>query len=456
MGERLIDLDAAPSSAPFKGWSRRNSLTLVVAVLAVVAAILAALAWPEPRPVPEVVGLRQTPVPAWTLAGAAYPAGTCGDRGLVTSDESREGFVVVACLGLDDGRTRWESTYELDGGFGWVTMLPGTGYLTLQGERSIRLLDARTGELVDRIDFDPLGDERPVLVASDKGTPFYAEPTWGELEPEWHLSRLNGTDPDDRVWDVQFGNVVAGWLAVGSPTESHGLAWFRGASIPLARGFSLAVDLEDGTIPEWSRQLHDMVLLDGVVIGSSGTDLRAVSVGSGRTLWERDEWREEPVASGDALYATQSPDSSEVDPRWGPVEGKLVRLDPHTGRVIWNATFPHPVGAVATFGDVVLAIDQAGWETTNVPFHLTAVDPETGAARWTREFEGEWLSDLKWGEEQVLVMLPTGGDWGEDMRVIALDLATGETRWELDPEGYPFVIGGRLVTDDNDGFVVYR
>ena len=59
-------------------------------------------------------------------------------------------------------------------------------------------------------------------------------------------------------------------------------------------------------------------------------------------------------------------------------------------------------------------------------------------------------------EEQVLVMLPTGGDWGEDMRVIALDLATGETRWELDPEGYPFVIGGRLVTDDNDGFVVYR
>lgn len=73
MGERLIDLDAAPSSAPFKGWSRRNSLTLVVAVLAVVAAILAALAWPEPRPVPEVVGLRQTPVPAWTLAGAAYP-----------------------------------------------------------------------------------------------------------------------------------------------------------------------------------------------------------------------------------------------------------------------------------------------------------------------------------------------------------------------------------------------
>ena len=51
---------------------------------------------------------------------------------------------------------------------------------------------------------------------------------------------------------------------------------------------------------------------------------------------------------------------------------------------------------------------------------------------------------------------PTGGDRGDDMRVIALDLATGETRWELDPEGYPFVIGGRLVTDDNDGFVVYR
>lgn len=140
----------------------------------------------------------------------------------------------------------------------------------------------------------------------------------------------------------------------------------------------------------------------------------------------------------------------------GPGRGKAGPARPAHREGDLERHVPHPVGAVATFGDVVLAIDQAGWETTNVPFHLTAVDPETGAARWTREFEGEWLSDLKWGEEQVLVMLPTGGDWGEDMRVIALDLATGETRWELDPEGYPFVIGGRLVTDDNDGFVVYR
>ena len=452
--DAVVDLDAPPSGRPLRSWPRWQSLAVVgVAVVLAVAGAHLVLR-PEAAPVAEVVGLQGGPVVAWQLPTTdedLWAAGGCGNAGVLVRDTLRSNW--VGCLDLEDGHVVWE-TEKLPQD-PTVTELVGTPYIRVADGRPDRLLDRGTGDLVSNFERCPAESwpcvprgqkseppPMPALVASDTGTLFWAEIGDKDRPGPVRLSRLRGTDPADAEWtaDLDRGGSLLDGAAI---SEDGGLLWIPEPDGAGSTGASDVVRATDGQVPGWSRGLRNLVHVDGVAVGHSGTGVRGIDLTSGRTLWERDARTQGIVPDSEALYLTAEPQPAEPEPG-----GVVIRVDPRSGREVWSVTLPQPVGTVEPFDDCVLVAGQAEG-TSSV---LTLLERGDGAVRWTSEIVGSF-SELFFGEGQVLVVYNPADGGGT--RLAGLDLETGKSLWDTRLPGEPTVVGHRLVVSGEGAFTVY-
>ncbi len=452
-----VDLDSGEQPPAGGGWGRRQSGWLAAIVLAVAAALVAVFVWPERQPEPEVVGLPEEPTVAWRLDSAPgvprLSFERCGE-GRIVAFEREDVDLSVRCLSLHDGTEVWRSDLATEP-WAWVEDLPGTDFLLFTDDTSARLVDRGDGVSVATLDLPPsTGDTvtQARLLSSDAGDLFLAAPEGTPDGRTTSISRLRGGDVFDRVWTAELREDDVPTIPTGNPLiEYRGLLWYPDA----AGGFGFVLEFDDGTRPEWSTSLRQMNFVGNVAVGRDGSDVAGVDLGSGRRLWTRQVERELVVTSGDALYAVPDPDFAFLDPGEGDLVSPITRLDPRTGRELWTGETPHPVAEVRTFGDVVLALSQSPSNRMTIDLQLSRIDPADGAVLWTASLGTGQLTWSAFGEEQVLLSRFLDEGFGRSS-VSALDLMTGSIRWDLEPDGSPSVVGGRLVAVADGGLRVYR
>ncbi len=196
--------------------------------------------------------------------------------------------------------------------------------------------------------------------------------------------------------------------AAGSPVypanpQSDGDAWIVAGARGLERlargsGRSLWRILEN-------EQLSEPILADGMVVAAGAEGVHAVQADSGRLLWHRALGGRafSPVLQGEVLYLATR-------------DGRLLAIDPGTGRTRWEAQpgrgwlYPPAVigGTLVTGGQ-----DGLVW----------GLDAETGQPRWQQEMGQELVyRPLAADGRQVIVTTFAGV-------VASLDSATGRRRW---------------------------
>ncbi|MFE7129637.1 serine/threonine-protein kinase [Streptomyces sp. NPDC057638] len=143
-----------------------------------------------------------------------------------------------------------------------------------------------------------------------------------------------------------------------------------------------------------------------------------------------------PVAVGGLVHVTT------------PGTGTLEALDPRSGAVRWTLS-TSSYSSVRHAGNIVLLIGRHG--------RVRAVDAATGEERWTRQLGGlgtEWLASPG-VDGPALAATPSPG--GGSTRVTAVDPASGDTLWERRQPGYLRPVwtsrgAAHLIAEDRDGY----
>ncbi|GAA2158045.1 outer membrane protein assembly factor BamB family protein [Actinomadura napierensis] len=113
-----------------------------------------------------------------------------------------------------------------------------------------------------------------------------------------------------------------------------------------------------------------------------------------------------------------------------PYEGAITGQDPRTGEIRWShRMLETPAGAVAVAdGTVFAAVNRRGGGGRGEPSFakaLTAIDIAGRAVRWTRPLPGTGAGSPVLADGVVYMAVREG-------RVLALDAASGDVRWEFD------------------------
>lgn len=200
-----------------------------------------------------------------------------------------------------------------------------------------------------------------------------------------------------------------------------------------------ALNAGDGSI-SWTFRtdgpiIGGLALAGGTIfVGSDDGKLYALDAATGREMLP-------PFDTGDSIWAAPlATDSVLYVPS---VNGKLYKLDAHTLETLWQEPFEADAGLLT---DPVLA-DEDTLLVGGIDRHLYALDPETGAVKWSFE-AGSWF----WG--QPLVAEGTIYVSNLDSHVYALDLA-GNEMWAFETEARvrasPLLAGDVLIVVDRKG-----
>lgn len=186
---------------------------------------------------------------------------------------------------------------------------------------------------------------------------------------------------------------------------------------------------------------------DRVFVQSIDRAVHAFDADTGSRLWSQPR-------GGDALTLTQAGVMTAV----GNVlllgqGGRLLGLDPLTGRTLWSQVISNPrgtnelerlvdlVGQVGRVGDLVCV---RAYQSV-----IGCVDARRGALRWVRPSVGTVGVDA---DQQHVYSVESSG------RVVAHRLAGGEVAWSIDAllfrgVGTPLVMGEWLLVGDAQGYV---
>lgn len=137
------------------------------------------------------------------------------------------------------------------------------------------------------------------------------------------------------------------------------------------------------------------------------------------------------------------------------VSGDVVSLAAETGAERWRIPSPDPLRLFAWADPVVAGGNLLVGDLT----HVRALDPHTGDLRWERcdlcsyQTLASQTNPVIVGDTLVL------GNFPAPVGVAGFDIATGETRWTLDPEGYQILgalwpIGTPLFDEPSDSLYV--
>lgn len=144
----------------------------------------------------------------------------------------------------------------------------------------------------------------------------------------------------------------------------------------------------------------------------------------------------------------------------GDKGGTYHTLDRETGKVVWEtqltpgSAFGGEIGSAAFVDDTIIASSNVGDPETNAPTnvtHLFALDPTSGAKRWTsEELTGKIFAPVG----AVPGVAFCGTDQG---RLLALNTATGEALWTMDAPAKtacgPSIVDGRVLW--GYGFILF-
>lgn len=247
------------------------------------------------------------------------------------------------------------------------------------------------------------------------------------------------TDVHLRIIDLTTGAVrhestLAGAARVDEPIGEGVIWWERAGSLVLVHGYgyTLAVDVADGSVLGQSLATLHAVRADGWVAGTAA-DGSPHAVGPqgqdlplpGPTVVPPVVWAPR-VGSVVPLLAGSSPVDGEAD--------RVSAVDPVSGRTLWSV--PDVWAADGVVGDTALLRGED---------LLLAVDVRTGAERWRKEVTSQIVG---FDGDRVVVAAGTG-----PRRVVALDLEDGGEAWAktLAAEQVVQQIDGTLVLVGADG-----
>jgi outer membrane protein assembly factor BamB len=199
----------------------------------------------------------------------------------------------------------------------------------------------------------------------------------------------------------------------------------------------VGVDWQSGSTL-WTYESDKAMAYGGATNGSSvfintGGFIVALNAETGTAVWERE-------TVGDASYPPQFKEGMLLHPAF---EGVLYRLDPDTGRILWEWNAPDEAIAVTDGIDVsegVILVTTAGWSGPSGELEppldasqLVALDAESGTLLWSTALaEGEigpeavhTPGSLVYATNGIVVIHRPLAD-----RLEALSIESGETIWE--------------------------
>lgn len=251
-----------------------------------------------------------------------------------------------------------------------------------------------------------------VFALNDSGTVFSLDRTTGALR--WKTSIGGGDVPRRLPAATEFSYDFAG----AAPVCADGVLY-----IPSAQGEVLALAADTGEI-QWRTAVGGLlrasvcVADDRVVVGSWSGRVTTLRREDGATLWTFSTGgpiTSAPVRCGDAVLV-------------GSRDSKLYALALNDGSLRWARFHAGSwIESAPRLEDGVLYLGSSDLRT------VTALDPTTGAARWSTDVLG-W----SWGTPAVTaeyIFAGTAGATGypiaQDGGLVALDRRTGAPKWRV-------------------------
>jgi outer membrane protein assembly factor BamB len=177
---------------------------------------------------------------------------------------------------------------------------------------------------------------------------------------------------------------------------------------------------------------------DGVYFGSSDGKVYALNL-EGAAMWEK------PFKTGEAVQSTPTLDGSTLYVT--SLDGKLYALDPATGAERWSFETDAGVASQPVIGAATGLVYVGGFDS-----RLRAIDLQSHQQRWAVKAEN-WF----WTTPLVANGAVYAGSL--DHKVYAADAAAGEPQWDKpfaaggEVLSTPVLAGGRLIIVDRDGDV---
>jgi hypothetical protein len=434
-----VDLDAQRTSP------QRRRRAAAAALVVLMSAVLAGqwllrpteANWLEAR---VVVGLESPPtadaVHAFLQLGAVD----------VTATVSLGGRTVQVRGTSNRGRsTLWEQEISAGGVVGGVALVDNAAdrriilhmssprSLAGQGDRPdiVVALNLEDGRELVRREWDPAH----VFVPSSDGRLYRLDGRSSELQAMEDLNAVRWrTRIDPYMWlayQVEL-HAQGGWLLL-VPDGGTRRTVFRGGD-----AFLTALDPSTGTPAGWlddaapGQRFQRLAMEDGFVehsVGAGERVVRARDWGDGEPRWQRFEGGLIPITAGGDLYLTAAT----------PAGTRLMKLDPTTGRTLWQ----HPLAGTLT---QLLAAGEAVVAVLPDRDAMTVLDAATGDVIRGLPFTGPPFM----GEGEYFV---GGLDGAGRLTVTRRSLTDGATLWAETYPGFRTLSqsGDRLVLLDPDG-----
>lgn len=270
---------------------------------------------------------------------------------------------------------------------------------------------------------------------------------------------------DDRVYAIdRDGNLTAWqldgeflWEAALDQTISSGLAYSKGQLlVGTQNGELLALSAEEGALL-WRTRLSTVTLvapqinaaLQQAVVQTADGKVVALELSTGRQLWSHDG--EEGLLT---LHGTAAPKVTPALTFTGFASGKLAAIENRNGQLVWDARVAIPSGRT----DIERLVDVDGQPlltskgllvVTSFQGRVMALDPNTGRALWERKDSSFYPAVEGYGNLLYV---------DDASRIIALDSRSGGVLWNQDAlEGRrltaPVIWGDALAVADYEGYL---
>ncbi|MXV61207.1 PQQ-binding-like beta-propeller repeat protein [Natronorubrum sp. JWXQ-INN-674] len=322
------------------------------------------------------------------------------DRGSVSDIAVADGVVFagghrgIEARRLEDGDRRWDDDDE---NVVFVAAIDGRCYVA--NREALVARDAETGDVVWRHELADNSRLRSFLEVD--GTVYYTAD-----------GALHGVHADtgDRRWTVD-GEAREGTLALADGTlhwttvQTHRLFEPKGASRPAERS-AIPLDGYDSRI----RPSEPAVVDGTIALGGFDEDFRHGApvrcLSSRGTIWSRpfEPYVPTPATVGNRLLATG------YDNRSGGLdESTVASFDLETGDLHWETTVPEPAGPPAVADGVIYTGGGHPGESASEAGSLFALEVETGDVRWELETDGARAGHALALVDDVIVLGTRGG-----------------------------------------------
>lgn len=286
---------------------------------------------------------------------------------------------------------------------------------------------------------EPGGSPARVAWVYEAGSALWSGPTWAG-------DTVYVGGQDGRVHAVEARTGARRWVfRAGGPVRTRPTAAEGAVYVQADDGFLYKLGAADGTevwrvrvteapverLPfddpksRYDRFGSDVVARDGRLhLGTHDGKVLAVDPSSGKVLWS--------FAAGDSVLAAPAVGSGRVYA--GSFDGHLYALEAATGRLLWKLkTSGAIVSTPAVAGDRLVVGNRA--------YDLLAVDARTGQVAWTRYVWFSWVESTASVRDGVAYVGSS-----DAARVFAIDVASGRSLWSADVFGWAW--GQPAVTDE--------